>query len=181
MIRLRKKHKVFGRGTFEIVESDNRKILTYIRHYQNEKLLVVANLSRYPQSARLELKEFAGIQPTEMLGLGQFHSITEEPYILTLGPYSFYWLALELPQESVPITMQPKPPEVISQEEQQQIRETVQLVRANRREDWQTLMTGTDADIFHPLLGIAEGLRTGGGNLRPDPAFPPPAYGIGAP
>lgn len=143
MVRLRKKHKVFGRGTFEVVDSDNRKILSYIRRYQNEKLLVVANLSRYPQSAALSLKEFAGIQPTEMLGLGQFHPITEEPYILTLGPYSFYWLALELPQESVPITMTPKPTEVKSQEEQQQIRETVQLVRTHRREDWQTLMTGT--------------------------------------
>ena len=55
------------------------------------------------------------------------------------------------------------------------------LFAALRTLPGQMLMTGTDADIFHPLLGIAEGLRTGGGNLRPDPAFPPPAYGIGAP
>jgi DNA replication and repair protein RecF len=38
----------------------------------------------------------------------------------------------------------------------------------------QTLITGTDADIFLPLAGVAEGLRTGGGELHPDPRFSPP-------
>ena len=35
------------------------------------------------------------------------------------------------------------------------------------------LLTGTDADIFAPLSGLAEGWRTGGNELHPDPAFPP--------
>ncbi len=38
----------------------------------------------------------------------------------------------------------------------------------------QALLTGTDAEMFTPLQGVAEGVRTGGGALRPDPAFPPP-------
>ena len=36
----------------------------------------------------------------------------------------------------------------------------------------QALLTGTDGETFLPLRGIAEGLRTGGGTLAPDPAFP---------
>ena len=36
-------------------------------------------------------------------------------------------------------------------------------------------LTGTDAAVFLPLRGRAEGLRTGGGMLVADPAFPPPA------
>ncbi|HJS86436.1 MAG TPA: AAA family ATPase, partial [Acetobacteraceae bacterium] len=35
----------------------------------------------------------------------------------------------------------------------------------------QVLMTGTDADVFLPLAERAEGLRTGGGALAPDPRF----------
>ena len=35
----------------------------------------------------------------------------------------------------------------------------------------QTLITGTDAETFLPLAGVAEGLRTGGGALRPDARF----------
>jgi DNA replication and repair protein RecF len=38
----------------------------------------------------------------------------------------------------------------------------------------QTIMTGTDADTFLPLSGIAEGLRTGGGELHADVRFPLP-------
>ena len=39
----------------------------------------------------------------------------------------------------------------------------------------QVLLTGTDADVFHPLRGAAEGLLAGGGALRQDPAFAPSA------
>jgi DNA replication and repair protein RecF len=35
----------------------------------------------------------------------------------------------------------------------------------------QTLITGTDAETFLPLAGVAEGLRTGGGELHPDARF----------
>ena len=38
----------------------------------------------------------------------------------------------------------------------------------------QTLITGTDAETFLPLAGIAEGLRVHGGELLPDRDFPPP-------
>ena len=37
----------------------------------------------------------------------------------------------------------------------------------------QVLLTGTDPEPFAALRGAAEGLQTGGGTLRPDPAFPP--------
>jgi DNA replication and repair protein RecF len=36
----------------------------------------------------------------------------------------------------------------------------------------QTLITGTDAETFLPLAGVAEALRTGGGELLPDARFP---------
>jgi DNA replication and repair protein RecF len=38
----------------------------------------------------------------------------------------------------------------------------------------QTIMTGTDADTFLPLAGVAEGLRSGGGELHADSRFPLP-------
>ena len=37
----------------------------------------------------------------------------------------------------------------------------------------QVLLTGTDAEPFAALRGVAEGLQTGNDALRPDPAFPP--------
>ncbi len=37
----------------------------------------------------------------------------------------------------------------------------------------QTLITGTDAETFLPLAGVAEGLRVQSGELLPDARFPP--------
>lgn len=101
-IKLRKRHKVFGRGTLEILTPENRKILAYLRRHENEVILCVANLSRHSQSASLDLSQFAGAIPVEMFGLGAFHPVKEEPYILTLGPYQFYWLMLSFDKESLP-------------------------------------------------------------------------------
>ncbi len=39
----------------------------------------------------------------------------------------------------------------------------------------QSFVTGTDADIFHALRGVATAFRTGAGALAEDPAFPAPS------
>ena len=42
----------------------------------------------------------------------------------------------------------------------------------------QTLMTGTDAETFLPLSGVAEGLRVESGRVRPDARFPLPESAV---
>ncbi|MCW5983050.1 MAG: maltose alpha-D-glucosyltransferase [Bryobacteraceae bacterium] len=95
MIGLRKLFRVFSRGTLEFLHPRNRKILAYVRKYQGEQVLCVANLSRFPQPGELDLSEFAGMQPVEMLGYTEFPPIRKEPYPLTLGAYGFYWFELQ--------------------------------------------------------------------------------------
>jgi maltose alpha-D-glucosyltransferase / alpha-amylase len=107
MIALRKLFHVFGRGTQEFLNPDNRKILAYIRRYDDgssgssEMVLCVANLSRFSQPVSLDLTEFAGMIPVEMLGYVTFPAITAQAYPLTLAPYSFLWLELQ-PAPEVP-------------------------------------------------------------------------------
>ncbi len=48
------------------------------------------------------------------------------------------------------------------------------LFAALERLPAQTLITGTDAETFLPLAGVAEGLRVHAGKLRPDARFPAP-------
>ena len=100
MIALRKLFQVFGRGTLEFLHPENRKVLAYIRDLQREDgspetVLCVANLSRFAQPVALDLAKFAGRQPVEMLGYVAFPEITDQPYPLTLAPYSFFWLELQ--------------------------------------------------------------------------------------
>lgn len=100
LIALRKRYKAFGRGTLEFLQPENSKIIAFLRRYQNECLLVVANLSRFVQYGELDLSAFRGMQPIEMFGRVAFPPIGELPYLLTLGPHSFFWFTSEAPPSS---------------------------------------------------------------------------------
>src|SRR5262249_24605801 len=98
LIALRKRHKAFGRGTLEFLQPDNRKILAFLRRYENECILVVANLSRFVQYVELDLSAFKGMTPVEMFGRVVFPPIGELPYLLSLGPHAFFWFTVESPR-----------------------------------------------------------------------------------
>ena len=99
MIALRKLFRVFGRGSLEFLEPSNRKILAYLRKYENEQVLCVANLSRFAQPVDLDLSSLAGMIPIEMLGYVEFPAIGPEPYRLTLSPYGCLWFELHAKTE----------------------------------------------------------------------------------
>jgi maltose alpha-D-glucosyltransferase/alpha-amylase len=94
LIALRKRFKAFGRGSFEFVPVNNPKVLAFVRRYGDERILVVANLSRFVQPAELDLREFAGRRPEELFGRSLFPAVGDGPYPLTLGPHGFYWFSL---------------------------------------------------------------------------------------
>ncbi len=103
MIALRKLFQVFGRGTLEFLNPENRKVLAYIREYEGDRILCVANLSRFGQPVELDLSALAGMTPVEMLGFTEFPAIGKEPYRLTLAPYGFFWFELQGAPEPVAI------------------------------------------------------------------------------
>ena len=97
MIQVRKAHKAFSRGEIEFLDSENKKVLSYLRIYEDETLLVVNNLSRYVQPVELDMKKYNGYVPYAMIGNTRFPAIGELPYFLTLGPHTFYWFRLRNP------------------------------------------------------------------------------------
>jgi len=105
MIALRKLFSVFGRGTISFLEPANRKVLAYLREYQGEQVLCVANLSRFAQPVDLDLSKLEGMVPVEMLGYVDFPAIDQKPYRLTLAPYSFLWFELQRRAEPVETTI----------------------------------------------------------------------------
>ncbi|PWC56993.1 maltose alpha-D-glucosyltransferase [Azospirillum sp. TSO22-1] len=98
LIAVRQQHQAFGRGAFRLLYPGNRKILAYLRVFQDgeheETILCVANLSRSAQAVELDLKPFKGRVPVEMLGRTVFPPIGDLTYLLTLPAYGFYWFAL---------------------------------------------------------------------------------------
>ena len=94
LIAVRKAYKAFGRGSLELLRPGNRKILAYVRAYQGESILCVANLSHTAQPVELDLSRFRGHVPMETMGHVAFPPIGDLPYLLTLPPYAVYWFSL---------------------------------------------------------------------------------------
>src|SRR5262245_52349940 len=108
LVATRKQHRVFGCGSIEFIRTDNRKVITYVRRYEGELVLCVANLSRNAQPVAIPLSEFAGLTPVEMLGQTSLPRIGDQPYFLTLSGYGFYWFQLQ--EVVVPETARVAPP-----------------------------------------------------------------------
>ncbi|HKY36615.1 MAG TPA: maltose alpha-D-glucosyltransferase [Polyangiaceae bacterium] len=111
MLALRKSQPAFGRGSLQLLAPENRKVLAFLRRHAGETLLVVVNLSRYPQWVELELDELSGTVPIELLGNGAFPPIEMRPYRLTLGGHDALWLSLSSSLERQrPSSLAPPPP-----------------------------------------------------------------------
>jgi len=95
LIALRKRYAAFGRGDIVFLSPSNRKVLAFVRTYGDERILVVANLSRFVEYVELDLRPYRGLAVVEVFGRKPFPPIGHGPYLLTLGPHSFYWFALE--------------------------------------------------------------------------------------
>ena len=100
MLQTRKATRAFGRGTMKFIRPGNRKVLVYLREYQDDTILCVANLARSAQPVELDLSLFKGTVPTEMLGRTPFPPVGELPYMLTLPGYGFYWFKLSRDEQA---------------------------------------------------------------------------------
>ena len=98
LVALRKQIKAFGRGSMEFLSPDNSHVLAFIRAYEGEQILVVANLSRFVQYVELDLAKFKGMMLIELFGRTPFPPIGDLPYLLTLGPHGFFWFSIEQPK-----------------------------------------------------------------------------------
>lgn len=140
LLAVRGKHAAFGRGTLRLLYPNNRKIFAYLREYNHpesgrEIILCVANVSSASQAVELDLSEFAGRVPVEMLGGVAFPAIGMLTYLLTLAPYGFNWFVLASNQ-ALPAWHQPAP---------EPLPEYATLVL---RRDLEELLSGRSRDIL---------------------------------
>ena len=151
MIALRKQHPAFGSGSMELLQPNNAKVLAFLRRTNEETVLVVANLSRFVQFAQLDLASFRGKVPVEMFGATRFPPIGEQPYLLTLGPHTFFWFTLESEKTEAPAAAEGRP----------------LLPLLEIRSDWQELIHGADQAVLEGILpGYLKTCRWFGGKAR---------------
>lgn len=94
LIQVRNAFRVFSRGTIQFLNPSNHRVLAYMRQFGGETVLVVNNLSSSAQAVELDVQRYKGYVPIEMFGRNLFPRFGSLPYLLTLGPYQFYWFQL---------------------------------------------------------------------------------------
>jgi maltose alpha-D-glucosyltransferase/alpha-amylase len=97
IVHLRRKYRAFGRGTFEPLAPENRRVLAFLRRYGDEVILCVNNLARHAQYVELDLAEFDGWSLLELWSGHAFPAIDRVPYRFTLNGRDFMWFKLEPP------------------------------------------------------------------------------------
>lgn len=94
VLAVRQKNPAFGKGNIEFISCENPKILAFTRTYENTSILVITNLSRFPQATELDLSNYKGITPRELFHQERFPTIHNNRYTVTLNPYGYFWLSL---------------------------------------------------------------------------------------
>ena len=94
-IALRRRWPVFGEGSYRALDSPNPAVFAFVRSTGDASVLCAYNLSHLAQPAELRLAAFKGMTPVELNGEVRFPVIGEQPYLLTLEPYGFFWFVLE--------------------------------------------------------------------------------------
>jgi len=138
LIAMRKRFRAFGSGSLEFLYPENRRVLAFIRRYNDEVILVVANLSRFAQYVELDLSPFKGMILTELSGRTEFPPIGEHPYMLTLGGYAFHWFDLG--------------PARVAEIEAGTARPTGELPMLTVSDSWESLFRRDTWYLLEPLL-----------------------------
>ena len=100
-LAMRRRFRAFGRGNIKFIDSSNSKILSFARSYKNQKLIIVANLSKYSQAANLDLRDYKGSGLTEVFSQNIFPAVADSHYPVTIGPYGYFWFFVEEKAEPV--------------------------------------------------------------------------------
>jgi len=102
ILAFRNQHaRTFGRGSMRVLPIENQAVLAFVREHEGDRVLIVANLSRFAQSAFLPAGEgLDGLVPIEMFSQAPFPAVSDAPYHLPLAPHQFYWFAL-VPEEAL--------------------------------------------------------------------------------
>jgi maltose alpha-D-glucosyltransferase / alpha-amylase len=175
MLTVRRRHKAFGRGTLRFLYPGNRKVLAYLREYEDETILCVCNVSRVIQAVELDLSGFSGRIPVDLTGGSTFPPVGLLPYLLTLPPFAFYWFILStdasLPDWHLPapepmtelrtLVLRGAVTEILAPEERRLIEEETLPAYLSRRR-W---FASRDEKLVSVNLSMAEPVSGGGADL----------------
>ena len=170
VIAVRRAHRVFGRGTLDMLHPGNRRILAYVREHGEgeaaQAVLCVANLGRGAEPVELDLARFRGRVPVELLGETAFPPIGDLPYLLTLPGHGFYWFLLSREADAPAWHQEHLPRIPLRTLVLPEGWRSLDPARAERRAPAERAREQLEAEVLPAWLGSRRWLAGGAGDLR---------------
>jgi maltose alpha-D-glucosyltransferase/alpha-amylase len=105
VLAMRRRLNLFGRGSLTFIDSSNAKVLCFLRSYESQRVIVVANLSQFSQATTLNLSDFRQCDITEVFSQNRFRPVEENgDYDITIGPYGYFWFQVDATEKKEAIT-----------------------------------------------------------------------------
>jgi maltose alpha-D-glucosyltransferase/alpha-amylase len=89
-ISFRKESPEFGWGEFEVIETNNPKVLAHCCRTKNGSAIAIHNFSQKEERAALELKDLEGFM--NMFGDKIYDPFNPQEESVLLMPYGYRWL-----------------------------------------------------------------------------------------
>jgi maltose alpha-D-glucosyltransferase/alpha-amylase len=99
LLVIRRNHPAFGLGDFTDLGGDNMKVFSFLRSHTDDDgrrvaILCVNNLSPEPQQVALDLSQYAGLVPYDLLRDDDHAMIHTGPFELEVAGHGFLWLRI---------------------------------------------------------------------------------------
>ncbi len=100
VIAKRKQYKAFSRGNIKFLSTNYSKVLAFIREYEDEKIFVLINLSRYSQVVNIDFAGYEGYIPVEVFSRNEFPVIGNNEYVFPLQFKDYFWFEMIKPEQN---------------------------------------------------------------------------------
>lgn len=94
-LQLRKKYPVFGRGNLQILSTNNKSVLAYLRQDEDQTLLIINNLSSEASQIHLDLKHFNNKKVFDLFSDDTTPIIASQENSFEIPGYGFRWYKLD--------------------------------------------------------------------------------------
>jgi maltose alpha-D-glucosyltransferase/alpha-amylase len=94
-LQLRNQYPAFGRGNLQILSTNNKSILAYLRQYEDQTLLIINNLSSEASQIHLDLKQFNINKVFDLFFDDPPPIIDNQENSFELAGYGYRWFKLD--------------------------------------------------------------------------------------
>lgn len=96
MISVRRQYQVFNSSYITWLDANSKNIASYLRYFENERLVIIQNLSDQPIETMVSIPEFDGLTLVNILDSRSEFKVKDGELYLEMQPFEYSWLKVKV-------------------------------------------------------------------------------------